>query len=154
MMDTMQSAVLIGHTLVAVLIIVLVLLQRGKGADAGAAFGAGASGTVFGARGSSNFFSRATAVLATVFFASSLTLAYMSSQRSTGPESLLEDAPVLEAPLEPELTGTDGSTDGGELSDVGEFPELPGLEGSDPAADDGEMPSLEFDEPVEDDSEQ
>ena len=81
-MDTMQSAVLIGHTLVAVLIIVLVLLQRGKGADAGAAFGAGASGTVFGARGSSNFFSRATAVLATVFFASSLTLAYMSSQRS------------------------------------------------------------------------
>ncbi len=154
MMDTMQSAVLIGHTLVAVLIIVLVLLQRGKGADAGAAFGAGASGTVFGARGSSNFFSRATAVLATVFFASSLTLAYMSSQHSTGPESLLEDAPVLEAPLEPELTGTDGSSDGGELSDIGEFPELPGLEGSDPAADDSEMPSLEFDEPVEDDSEQ
>lgn len=153
-MDTMQSAVLIGHTLVAVLIIVLVLLQRGKGADAGAAFGAGASGTVFGARGSSNFFSRATAVLATVFFASSLTLAYMSSQRSTGPESLLEGAPVLEAPLEPELTGTDDSSDGGELSDVGEFPELPGLEGSDPAADDGEMPSLEFDEPVEDDSKQ
>ena len=153
-MDTMQSAVLIGHTLVAVLIIVLVLLQRGKGADAGAAFGAGASGTVFGARGSSNFFSRATAVLATVFFASSLTLAYMSSQRSTGPESLLEDAPALEAPLERELTGTDGSSDGGELSDVGEFPELPDLEGSDPAADDSEMPSLEFDEPVEDDSEQ
>lgn len=153
-MDTMQSAVLIGHTLVAVLIIVLVLLQRGKGADAGAAFGAGASGTVFGARGSSNFFSRATAVLATVFFASSLTLAYMSSQHSTGPESLLEDARTLEAPLEPELTGTDGSSDGGELSDVGEFPELPGLEGSDPAADDSEMPSLEFDDPVEDGSEQ
>ncbi len=152
-MDTMQSAVLIGHTLVAVLIIVLVLLQRGKGADAGAAFGAGASGTVFGARGSSNFFSRATAVLATVFFASSLTLAYMSSQHSTGPESLLEDAPVLEAPLEPELTGTDGSSDGGELSDAGGFPELPGFEGSDPAADDREMPSLEFDEPVKDDSE-
>ena len=153
-MDTMQSGVLIGHTLVAVLIIVLVLLQRGKGADAGAAFGAGASGTVFGARGSSNFFSRATAVLATVFFASSLTLAYMSSQRSTGPESLLEDAAILEEPLEPELTGTDDSSDGGELSDVGEFPELPALEGSDPAADDSEMPSLEFDEPAEDDGEQ
>ena len=153
-MDTMQSVVLVGHTMVAVLIIVLVLLQRGKGADAGAAFGAGASGTVFGARGSSNFFSRATAVLATVFFASSLTLAYMSSQHSTGPESLLEDAPGMDAPLEPELTGTDGSSDGGELSDVGEFPELPGLEGSGPAADDSEMPSLEFDEPVEDDGEQ
>ena len=71
-MTTIQTAVLIGHTIIALLIIVLVLLQRGKGADAGAAFGSGASGTVFGASGSSNFFSRATAVLATLFFASSL----------------------------------------------------------------------------------
>jgi preprotein translocase subunit SecG len=61
-MDTIQKAVLIAHTLIALLIIALVLLQRGKGADAGAAFGAGASGTVFGARGSSSFFSRATAI--------------------------------------------------------------------------------------------
>ena len=60
-MDTIQRTFEIGHTLIAVLIIVLVLLQRGKGADAGAAFGAGASGTVFGSRGSSSFFSRATA---------------------------------------------------------------------------------------------
>ena len=153
-MDTMQSVVLVGHTMVAVLIIVLVHLQRGKGADAGAAFGAGASGTVFGARGSSNFFSRATAVLATVFFASSLTLAYMSSQHSTDPESLLEDAPAMEAPLGPELTGTDDFSDVGASSDVGEFPELPALEGSDPAPDDSEMPSLEFDEAVDDASEQ
>ena len=58
-MDTIQKAVLIAHTLIALLIIVLVLLQRGKGADAGAAFGAGASGTVFGARGSASFFSLA-----------------------------------------------------------------------------------------------
>ena len=71
-------------------------MQRGKGADAGAAFGAGASGTVFGARGSSSFFSRATAVCATLFFVSSLTLAYLSSQSSTAPTSLLEDAPVVE----------------------------------------------------------
>ncbi len=147
-MEKMQSMVLIGHTLVAVLIIVLVLLQRGKGADAGAAFGAGASGTVFGARGSSNFFSRATAVLASVFFASSLTLAYMSSQRSTGPESLLEDAQVLETPLQPELTGTDDS------AVVEDFPELPELGGSDPVADDSEMPALELDDAVEDGSEQ
>ena len=69
-MDTLQKSVLIAHTLIALLIIVLVLLQRGKGADAGAAFGAGASGTVFGARGSSSFFSRATAVCATAFFVS------------------------------------------------------------------------------------
>ena len=118
-METMQSVVLMGHTLIAVLIIVLVLLQRGKGADAGAAFGAGASGTVFGAQGSSNFFSRATAVLATAFFVSSLTLAYMSSQRPTAPESLLEDAPVIETPLQPEATGTD------DASDAEDFPELP-----------------------------
>ena len=104
-MDTIQKAVLIAHTLIALLIIVLVLLQRGKGADAGAAFGAGASGTVFGARGSSSFFSRATAVCATAFFVSSLTLAYLSSQATSAPSSLLEDAPPVEAETElaPEL---------------------------------------------------
>ena len=97
-MDTMQKSVLIAHTLIALGIIVLVLLQRGKGADAGAAFGAGASGTVFGSRGSTNFFSRATAILATAFFVSSLTLAYMSSQRSAGPASLLDDAAIVVEP--------------------------------------------------------
>jgi len=96
-MGSIQTTVLIIHTFIALAIIGLVLLQRGKGADAGAAFGAGASGTVFGARGSSNFFSRATAVLATAFFASSLTLAYLSAQQSSAPESLLESAPAVEA---------------------------------------------------------
>jgi len=91
-METIQKGVLIAHTLIALGIIALVLLQRGKGADAGAAFGAGASGTVFGARGAGSFFSRATAVLATAFFASSLTLAYLSSQRTGGPERLIENA--------------------------------------------------------------
>ncbi|MDX1517469.1 MAG: preprotein translocase subunit SecG [Woeseiaceae bacterium] len=99
-MDTIQKAVLIAHTLIAVLIIVLVLLQRGKGADAGAAFGAGASGTVFGARGSASFFSRLTAIFATAFFVSSLTLAYLSSQRSEAPASLLEGAPATESSVE------------------------------------------------------
>ena len=89
-MSTLQQVALIFHTVVAVLLIVLVLLQRGKGADAGAAFGAGASGTVFGARGSASFFSRATAVLATVFFATSLGLAYLSTQRTTTAGSLME----------------------------------------------------------------
>jgi preprotein translocase subunit SecG len=96
-MENIQKIVLIVHTLIALGIIALVLLQRGKGADAGAAFGAGASGTVFGARGSGSFFSRATAVLATAFFASSLTLAYLSSQRGGEQESLLEGAPAVEA---------------------------------------------------------
>ena len=96
-MDTIQKAVLIGHTLIALLIIVLVLLQRGKGADAGAAFGSGASGTVFGARGTGSFFSRVTAVCATAFFVTSLTLAYLTSQNSVAPiSSLVEDAPVAE----------------------------------------------------------
>ncbi len=99
-MDTIQKAVLIGHTLIALLIIALVLLQRGKGAEAGAAFGAGASGTVFGARGSGSFFSRATAVCATAFFATSLTLAYLSSQNSAAPSSVIDDVPEVEEALE------------------------------------------------------
>ena len=117
-MNNIQTAVLIGHTIIALLIIVLVLLQRGKGADAGAAFGSGASGTVFGASGSSNFFSRATAVLATMFFASSLTLAYMSSQvGERGPESLLEGAAAVEETIEQEEGAAEALPDLPELSD-------------------------------------
>ena len=89
-MSTIQTIVFIAHTLIALLIIVLVLLQRGKGADAGAAFGSGSSGTVFGAQGSSNFFSRTTAILAAAFFVSSLSLAYLSSQQVDIPDSLIE----------------------------------------------------------------
>ncbi len=85
----LQTTILIVHVFVAMALIGLVLMQRGKGAEAGAAFGAGASGTVFGARGSSSFLSRSTAVLATLFFATSMTLAYLASQRQA-PESLLE----------------------------------------------------------------
>jgi len=89
-MTTIQTIVLSAHTVIALLIIALVLLQKGKGAEAGAAFGSGASDTVFGAKGSSNFFSRATAILATAFFVSSLSLAYLSSQQADVPDSLLE----------------------------------------------------------------
>ena len=96
----LQTVVLIAHVGVALLIIGLVLLQRGKGADAGTGFGAGASGTVFGARGSATFFSRATGVLATVFFVTSLALAYLSTQR-TAPTSLLESAPVSQSAPQP-----------------------------------------------------
>ena len=103
-MDTTQKVVLVVHTLIAVLITVLVLLQRGKGADAGAGFGAGASGTVFGARGSASFFSRSTAVLAAAFFMTSLFLAYLSTQGSTVPESLLE---TVEVPAEDAVDADD-----------------------------------------------
>jgi len=129
-MDTIQKTVLIAHTLIALLIIVLVLLQRGKGADAGAAFGAGASGTVFGARGSSSFFSRATAVCATAFFVSSLTLAYLSSQATSAPSSLLDEAPAVETEID----------EAPELSEEMPVSDLPSLE---PTEDSTDMPSLE-----------
>ncbi|MDD3762140.1 MAG: preprotein translocase subunit SecG [Nevskiales bacterium] len=73
----MYTALVIVQVLVAIGLIGLILIQHGKGADAGAAFGSGASGTVFGARGSANFLSRATGALATVFFIASLALAYL-----------------------------------------------------------------------------
>ncbi|MCP5141595.1 MAG: preprotein translocase subunit SecG [Chromatiales bacterium] len=73
----MHQIVLGLHVLIALALIGLVLMQHGKGADAGAAFGSGASATVFGAQGSSNFLSRTTAILATLFFVTSLALAYL-----------------------------------------------------------------------------
>jgi len=88
-MFDLQSVVLVSHVVISVSIIALVLLQRGKGADAGAAFGSGASGTVFGAKGSANFLSRTTAVLATLFFVTSLSLAYLGS-RTPRTQSLME----------------------------------------------------------------
>ena len=101
----LETLVLFGHLVVAGLIITLVLLQRGKGAEAGTGFGAGASGTVFGSRGSASFFSRATAVLAALFFATSLTLAYFATQ-VTGPASVLNGS-VMEGAL-PENSGGAG----------------------------------------------
>jgi preprotein translocase subunit SecG len=142
-MDTMQKVVLIIHTLIALGIIALVLLQRGKGADAGAAFGAGASGTVFGARGSGSFFSRATAVLATAFFASSLTLAYLSSQRSEAPESVLEGAPVVE----PDVAEAPVVNEDMPISDM---PSLEPVDDSEPTVlPDNSMPTLEDEAPAE-----
>lgn len=132
-MDTIETVVLIVHTFIAVLIIALVLLQRGKGADAGAAFGSGASGTVFGARGSASFFSRATAILATAFFATSLALAYMSSQEADTPDSLLEDAPAAEETTEQVPAGDPAGTR--------ELPDLPGAEEA--PADEATLPELE-----------
>jgi preprotein translocase subunit SecG len=80
------------HVLLALMIIGLVLLQRGKGAEAGAGFGSGASGTVFGARGTSTLFSKLTAVFAALFFITSLTLAYLGARPAAEPTSVLERA--------------------------------------------------------------
>ncbi len=98
----LHSLVLGFHVFVALSIIGLVLLQRGKGAEAGTGFGSGASGTVFGARGSANFLSRATGALVTLFFITSLVLAYLATQQ-TAPESLLEGDSVLEQSAPPAL---------------------------------------------------
>ena len=80
-MNWFFSLLLTVHLLVAIVIIGLVLMQHGKGADMGAAFGSGASGSLFGATGSANFLSRTTGILAAVFFATSLTLAYVASSK-------------------------------------------------------------------------
>src|SRR4029077_2937691 len=89
----MLRGIILGvHVLLALMIIGLVLLQRGKGAEAGAGFGSGASGTVFGARGTSTLFSKLTAVFAAMFFATSLTLAYLGARPTAEPTSVLERA--------------------------------------------------------------
>ena len=86
----LQSILMVIHILSATCIVALVLVQRGKGADAGAGFGAGASGTVFGARGATTALSRATAILAAVFMITSLTLAYMVTRGKVSTESALD----------------------------------------------------------------
>ena len=80
-MENLNSIFLVVQVLLSISLIALILLQHGKGADAGAAFGSGASATVFGARGSGNFLSRATTVIAILFFIVCLALAYISSNR-------------------------------------------------------------------------
>ena len=82
----------------AAAIIGLVLLQRGKGAEAGAGFGAGASGTVFGARGATTALSRATAVLAAIFMINSLALAYMGTRTAEVPKTILDEANSKQPP--------------------------------------------------------
>lgn len=89
------------HMFLAVGIVGLVLLQRGKGADAGAGFGAGASGTVFGARGSASFLSRTTAILAALFFVTSLTLSYLGGKSTAKDSSVVDRVPAVSVPAVP-----------------------------------------------------
>ncbi|KPQ22966.1 MAG: preprotein translocase, SecG subunit [Halomonas sp. HL-48] len=92
----MQVAILMVHVVIAIALVVLILLQQGKGADAGAAFGGGASQTVFGSRGSGNFLSRFTAILAAGFFVTSMALAYFATQAGQAPEEGIPDANLIE----------------------------------------------------------
>jgi len=98
----MQTLVLVLHILAAVGIVVLVLLQHGKGADMGAAFGSGSAGSLFGSAGAANFLSRTTAVLAAVFFLTSLGLTYFSTPSKTGGVTHSIEAPATsEADVKP-----------------------------------------------------
>lgn len=98
-MNVLVNVILVVQMLAAIGMIGLVLVQHGKGADMGAAFGSGGAGSLFGASGSANFLSRSTAVLATIFFAATLALAYFGNARPTSSSSVLESTAV--APVAP-----------------------------------------------------
>lgn len=129
----METILTVLHLFLAIGLVGLVLIQHGKGADAGAAFGSGASATVFGSQGSANFLSRATAIFATLFFATSLWLAYFAMQ-SNEPQSLMDavpaadEMPSVETPLLPAVNS--------------DLPDVPGLEQAAPAESD--MPAVEM----------
>jgi preprotein translocase subunit SecG len=110
-MNIWLTLLLVLHVVVALAIIGLVLLQHGKGADVGASFGGGSSGSLFGATGSANFLSRTTAVLAAIFFASSLALAYLASHHpveggSSGLMDSVKDVPATGTPPATPATGS------------------------------------------------
>ena len=109
-MNTLLTVVLAVQMITALVMIGLILVQHGKGADMGAAFGSGGSGSLFGASGSANFLSRTTAVLAAVFFAATLMLAYFGNARTQTGTSVLEGtaitAPVPVAPGAGQIPGT------------------------------------------------
>ncbi len=116
-MNVIVNVILAVQMLAALAMIGLILIQHGKGADMGAAFGSGSSGSLFGASGSANFLSRTTAVLAAVFFVSTLALAYFGNARPASSGSVLEtpaaavpaNAPASEAPAAPAAPATPAS---------------------------------------------
>jgi preprotein translocase subunit SecG len=120
----MEKLVLIIHSLAALVIIGLILLQQGKGAAAGASFGAGASQTVFGSEGSGNFFTRATWLIATVFFLTSFGLAIIAKNHSKVTEQAVDaiqvqqDAPTIPAATESEIPSAANSEAAPVESDV------------------------------------
>lgn len=120
-MQILMTLTLVVQILSALVMIVLVLMQHGKGADMGASFGSGASGSLFGATGSANFLSRSTAVAATLFFIATLMMAYFGNRANSGDGGLMEKlaapAPVasVAAPIKPsgpisEIPGVPGSS--------------------------------------------
>ena len=122
-MNVWFNVAIILHVLVAMVIIGLVLLQHGKGADMGSGFGGGASSSLFGATGSANFLSRATAILATIFFLTSLGLAYLATQRPTEGGGVMDRSVTQPAPAQPEAKK--GNAAGNAAGDAAPQPSKP-----------------------------
>lgn len=97
-MQSLFTIIVVVQVLSALAIIALVLLQHGKGADMGAAFGSGASGSLFGATGSSNFLSKSTGLAAAIFFGTTLALAYLGNKGAATPGGVMDRIPVTSAP--------------------------------------------------------
>lgn len=127
----MQQILLIVQILICVTLVALVLLQQGRGADAGASFGGGSSGSLFGSRGPASFLSKLTAGLAALFFANSLALAYISSQ-SIERRSVVERVQSQSISEDSALSGEDG-----------DVPTLPGGSGESNAQDVPRAPASE-----------
>ena len=122
----MQTLIIIVHVIAAISIVGLVLLQQGKGADAGASFGAGASQTVFGSSGSGNFLVRATTISAVIFFVTSLTLAiFAKNQAGRGSSTGL---PIVNQEILEETTAAQA--------------DIPTLIGEEPTASQSDLPTL------------
>ena len=120
----LETVVIVVHLLGAIGVVGLVLLQQGKGADAGASFGAGASATVFGSQGSATFLSRFTAILAAVFFITSLGLGFFAKEKADNlTQAGLPDPAVLEVPQKPAVE------------------DVPVLQEQKPAADNADVPA-------------
>ncbi|MFZ9039069.1 MAG: preprotein translocase subunit SecG [Gammaproteobacteria bacterium] len=130
-MENLNSILLVAQVLLSISLIVLILMQHGKGADAGAAFGSGASATVFGARGSGNFLSRATTIIAILFFIVCLSLAYISSNR-VAPDGVTGSVTAQE--LEPALAPEEGAMQAGDM---------PSADTADETAADSDLPPAE-----------
>lgn len=123
----MQIILTVAHLALAIGLVTLVLIQHGRGADAGAAFGSGASGTMFGSRGAASFLTRSTAILATLFFVTSIALAYFASQVG-------EPAGLMDSIMLP-----------GEVQDAGEIPSIRVEEQVLPPIGESDLPAIPAD---------
>lgn len=144
-MESLQTILLVAQVLIAMGLIGLILMQHGKGADAGAAFGSGASSTVFGSQGSTSFLTKATAVLAFLFLANSLTLAYIASERMSVQTSLMDGASTVIEEQQQESSEMEIPTGNMDLSEMMEDDAIPAIpESGDevPSIPESDIPAL------------